>query len=305
MRNLILILLLVLPGSFVSGQELQCNVQVLSSKIQGTNKQVFTTMQTALYEFMNNTAWTNHVFKIEERIECNIMINITEQLSVDQFKGEIQLQLNRPVFNSSYNSVLLNMRDNDVQFQYVEFEPLEFNPSSFTSNLTSLMAYYAYIILGYDYDSYSLEGGTPFFKKAEQVVNNAQYAVEQGWKAHQSNDLNNRYWIVNNILNKDYRYLREFNYRYHRLGFDIFESKQNEARAIISESIKLLQKLYRAKPDPYMHLLQMVFDAKRDEFINIVSEGSTDEKTRIIAMLSEMDATNADKYRKALIQEQK
>src|SRR5512133_1871483 len=172
-----LILLLTLT-TLASSQELNCNVQISAQRIQGSNRQVFENMQRDIYEFMNNTVWTNHVFSYSERIDCNILININEQISSDEFNGTIQIQVRRPVFNTTYNSTMLNFIDNSFRFRYVEFQPLEFDPTTHRSNLVSVLAYYAYIIIGFDYDSFSPLGGTEFFRIAEKIVNNAQNAPE-------------------------------------------------------------------------------------------------------------------------------
>ena len=148
-------------------QELRCNVSISSTKIQGANTNLFRTMQADLYEFMNNRKWTDHVYAMDERIECNIFIQLEEQISSDEFKGSMTVQLRRPVFNSSYETTLLNIKDKDFQARYVEFQPLEFNETSNQNNLTSLMAFYAYVIIGMDYDSFSPEGGTEYFQKAQ------------------------------------------------------------------------------------------------------------------------------------------
>lgn len=293
--RLILSLLVILAGTPLLAQELQCNVSVVSSKIQGS-KTIYTTMQTAINEFMNSRVWTNHVFDVEERIECNIQINITEELSTDEFKGEIQIQSRRPVYNSSYNTVLFNYKDNDVQFRYVEFETLEFNPTLHLSNLTSLLAFYAYIIIGLDYDTYSPSGGTPYFQIAEGIVLNAQSAPEKGWKAFQSSSRRNRYWLANNLLDDKYREVRSFYYQYHRMGLDMLDAKLPEGRSNIAESLKLLQNVYRTKPDPYMQYLKLVYDAKSDEFVNVFGGSYPDEKSRIIAILVEIDPANSKKY---------
>ena len=146
-----LIIILLLSSCILNAQELNCNVQISAQKIQGSNRQVFETMQRDIYEFMNNTIWTNNVFSYAERIDCNILINLNEQLSADEFRGTIQVQMRRPVFNTTYNSTMLNFIDNNFQFRYVEFQPLEFDPNSYRSSLVSVLAYYAYIILGVDY----------------------------------------------------------------------------------------------------------------------------------------------------------
>lgn len=300
MRKWLFIIILISGVTVTSGQELQCNIQVVSQQIQGTNKQVFRTLQGALFEFMNNRNWTNHVYDIDERIECNIMLNLTDQISADEFKGTLQVQSRRPVYGTSYNTVLLNYMDNDLHFRYVEYQPLEFNESTHTSNLTSILAFYAYIILGLDYDSFAYEGGSEFFRKAEQIVNNAQNAQERGWKAFESKDHKNRYWLINNIMDDEFSPVREFYYRYHRLGLDVMDEKVNEGRAEIAESLKLLQEVQRNRPDPFMHLLQVVFDAKADEFVNIFSESFTDEKNRVFTLLSEIDPANSTKYEKII-----
>jgi hypothetical protein len=273
-----------------------CNVQVITQQIQGTNKQVFQTLQTSIYEFMNNTSWSNNVFETDERIECTMLFNIKEQVSVDEFKGTLQIQSRRPVYNSSFNSVVLNYVDNDIQFKYVEFQPLEFSETSHLSNLTSILAFYAYIIIGMDYDTYSFKGGTPFFQAAEKIVNNAQNAQERGWRAMESTSRKNRYWLISNILNEDFSLLREFVYKYHRLGLDMMYEKTNEARANISEYLKLLQQVSRNKPDPFMFYLQVVLDAKSDELINIFKESFDEEKTRVYALLTEIDPSHGNKY---------
>ena len=291
-----LLFFLILPG-IILGQELKCNIQVVSEQIQGTNKKVFETLQSALYEFMNNRNWTNNVFTNEERIECNMLINITDYSGSD-FKGTLQVQSRRPVYGTSYNTVLLNYKDQNFDFSYTEFEPLDFSETSFRSNLTSLMAFYAYIIIGLDYDSFSYNGGTEYFRKAEAIVNNAQNATEKGWKPYEASNNKNRYWLIQNILDEKYSSVREFIYKYHRLGLDRMAEKTNEARDEIAEDLKLLQQVYRNKPDPYMLLMQIVNDAKSDEWVNIFSESLPEEKNRVSKILKEIDAPNTTKYQK-------
>ena len=298
-----LLILFLLIGSNLLGQELKCNIQVNSSKIQGTNKTAFQTLQTALYEFMNNTSWTENVYAPEERIECNIQINISEQIGSDQYKGTIQVQSRRPIFGSSYNTVMLNFLDNDMDFKYIEFDKLEFNLNSFQSNLTSVLAYYAYIIIGLDYDSFSFKGGSDYFLKAEKIANNAQNAQEKGWKPYEGSR-KNRYWLIENILNEKYSPVREVNYRYHRQGLDRMYDKTTEGRTEIAESLTSIQKVYRVKPDQYLFLLQVFFDAKSDELVNIFSESYTSEKTRVYNILSEVDPTRVDSYKKIMEQTQ-
>lgn len=279
-------------------QELLCNVQISAQKIQGSNRQVFISMQKDVYDFMNSTVWTNLVISYSEKIDCNILINLTDQISADEFKGTIQVQLKRPVFNTTYNSTLLNFIDNSFQFRYVEFQPLEFDPNVHKSNLVSVLAYYAYLIIGFDCDSFSPEGGTPFFQLAEKIVSNAQNAPEPGWKPYDGSRNRNRYWLVKNILNKEYSGVRQFVYDYHLNGLDKMESKIGEARSGIVESLRSMQDVYRRKPDPYLYYFQIVLDAKSDEIVNIFTEAFPEEKSRVVQILTEIDPANKVKYSK-------
>ena len=170
-KSIGLLIVLMSVGLYtVDGQELNCSVQVSAQRIQGSNREVFQEMQKALYEFMNNTVWTNNVYSYSERIDCNLLINLTEQLSADEFRGTIQIQARRPIYNTTYNTTMLNFVDNSFQFRYVEFQPLEFDATTYRSNLISVLAYYAYLIIGFDYDSFSPMGGQEYFEMAERIV---------------------------------------------------------------------------------------------------------------------------------------
>jgi len=300
MRKAGLLLLILLFSLNLHSQELRCNVQVVSQQIQGSNKQVFQTLQNAIYEFMNNRVWTNHVYTMEERIECNLMFNITEQLSADDFKGTLTIQVSRPVFSTNYNTTTLNFVDNDIRFRYVEFSPLEFDLNMHQLNLSSILAFYAYYILGLDYDSFSLFGGSTYFANAERIVLNAQSAAERGWKPMDDIAHKSRYWLVKDMIDTDYEPVREFNYRFHRLGLDVMDEKVVEGRTEITNSLELLQQVYRKKPDPYMYLLRLVFDAKVDEIVNVYTESYPEERNRAYDILSEVDKPNANKYKAIL-----
>jgi len=297
MKKLILILL---AGNLIAAnaQEFRCSVQITSPQVQGTNRQVFQTLQGAVNEFINSRAWTNYKFANSERIECSMLMNIQELVGSDQFRGTLQIQVRRPVFNSSYNTVLFNYVDNDLDFKYVEFQPLEFSETSHLSNLTSLLAYYLNIILGLDFDSYGLRSGTEFFQKAEKIVNNAQNATERGWRSGESTSRKNRYWLINNILDEDYAAVREFIYNYHRLGLDMLYDKLVEGRENVAGSLVLLQDVFKNRPDPFMHFLQVILDAKSDEFVSLFQEATEDEKRRVLLILNLIDPTHTEKYRK-------
>lgn len=296
MRKFFILLFICMSSISLFSQELNCNIQILSQQIQGTNKQVFRTMQTAVYEFMNSRRWTDNVYSYDERIECNILINLTEQISADEFRGSIQVQARRPIYGSSYNSVLLNFKDDDVQFKYVEYQTLDYSETTSPTNLTGLLAYYAYVILGIDYDTFSMEGGSQYYAKAEAIVNKMQNTNVKGWKAFESRK--NRYWLIENLLDNAYSPVRECLYRYHRLGLDRMSDRLTEARAEIAESLRLLQKAYRAKPGAF--ILQIFFDAKSDELVNIFSDSFNDEKKRVFNILSEVDPANISKYNKII-----
>jgi hypothetical protein len=296
-KNSLFVMLLLSPA-IADSQELNCNVQISAQKIQGSNRQVFITMQKDVYEFMNNTVWTNNVFSYAERIDCNILINLTDQLSADEFKGTIQVQLKRPVFNTTYSTTMLNFIDNSFQFRYVEFQPLEFDPNVYRSNLISVLAYYAYIIIGFDYDSFSPEGGTPFYQLAEKIVTNAQNAPEPGWKPYDGSRNRNRYWLIKNILDKEYEGVRQFVYDYNINGLDKMESKIGEARTSIVESLRLIQDVFRRKPDPFMYFMQLVIDARSDELVNVFTEAFPEEKGRVVQIMTEIDPANKTKYEK-------
>ncbi len=302
MRKSLIIFFILLAPVLVSAQELRCNVQVVSQQIQGSNKQIFETLQNAIYEFMNNRVWTDRVYNMEERIECNLMINITEQVSADEFKGTLSIQASRPVFNTNYITTTLNFIDNDIQFRYVEFSPLEFDLNSHISNLTSILAFYSYYILGLDDDSFEFMGGTDNFSNAERIVLNASNAPEPGWKPLDNLAHKNRYWLVKDMLQSEYEGVREFYYRYHRLGLDIMDEKVAEGRAEITTSLELLQKVYRSRPDPYMYLLNMIFVSKGDELVSVYSESYPEERNRAHAILIEIDKTNVNKYKAILEQ---
>ena len=282
----------------LSGQELQCNVSVSSSRIEGTYKEIFQSMRNDISEFMNNRKWTDHQFAVDERIVCTIFIQITDQIGADEFKGSIQVQLNRPVFNSSYQTPILNIKDNDFDVRYVEFQPLEFSETSNTNSLTNILAYYANVILGFDYDTFSPMGGTPYFQKARDIVNKSQNAREKGWRAYEGNF--NRFWLIDNLSNKAYSPFRDLMYRYHRQGLDVMADKPDIGRGEIADALKNIQKVYRSRPDTYIN--RIFFDAKSDEIVNLFSKSSTDEKNRLMSILSECDPANSGKYEKIMQQ---
>ncbi len=283
------LLFLELP---VQAQELNCQVRVLSPTIQGSDKRVFETLQTAIFEFMNNRKWTSDQYLTQERIDCSLQITINKRISSDEFEATLQLQSSRPVYKTSYNSIVLNHLDESFNFKYQEFQTIEFNSSTFTSNLSSMLAFYAYVIIGMDYNTYALNNGAPYFQLAQTVVNNAQNAPDKGWRAFESTK--NRYWITENIFNPVFKPLNECMYKYHRQGLDNLTEEKDESRRVITESLESLKKIHRDKPGSL--LLTMFFNAKADEIVNIYSQAYPEEKAKIVSMMSEIDPTHGSKY---------
>jgi hypothetical protein len=292
----LLFVFFILVSGLTRSQELNCIVSINTEQLPGTNKDIFTTLETSIREFMNNTVWTNNVFELNERIECNLLFNISQEVTTGVYKGTLNVQARRPVFGSSYNTVLLNYMDQDIQFKYTEYDPLDFSETSHISNLTSILAYYAYLVLGLDYDSFSSKGGTPYFQKVEKIVMNAQSAGDPGWKAFESRERSNRYWLINNIMDEGFQPLREFNYSYHRLGLDVLDNSIDRGRLVIEESIIELEKLYNAKPDPFMHYLRVVIDSKADEIVQIFSQAPEANKSRVYNVMVKLDPSNVTKY---------
>ena len=288
----ILFIILMWISHGVNAQELFCNVQVNASQIQTSDRKVFQTLQTAIYEFVNNTKWTDASVKNEERIECTFLINIKEKVSNDEYKASIQIQSTRPIYGTSYKSTMINYLDNNFRFRYLEYQSLEFNENTNLSNLTSVLAYYVYIVLGLDFDTFSEYGGAPYYIKAQNIVNNAQNAREIGWKAFESDK--NRYWLVHDLLDTRYEEIHNCYYRYHRVGMDILSEKTEDGRYDITEALEELRGVYRDNPSAF--ILKIFFDAKADEIIKIYSEAFPNEQARIVKLLTEIDPANSTKY---------
>lgn len=280
----------------VYAQELNCNFQVNSTQIIGSDKSIFDVMQTRLKEFVNGRKWTNHNYQISERIECTILINITERVTQNAFKATIQIQSRRPAFNSSYYSTLINHIDKDFEFTFNEFEQLEYSENTYVSNLTSVISFYVHMILAMDYDSFSKEGGQPYLIKAQNIVANAQGSGSSGWKAFE--DTKNRYWLVENLLKPNYAPYRETMYNYHRLGFDVMSSDVNKGRTEVSKSIKSLESIFTYDMNSYQ--LQFFFNAKSDEIIELYKEAPQSEKNEIVAVLKKINPANANDYEKII-----
>jgi hypothetical protein len=294
MKVIPIILFFVLFVHYSVAQELRCNVSVSANRITGVNQNQFRTMQMDLYDFLNNRKWTSHNYSNNERIECSINIQLDRQISSDEYEGIITVQSKRTAFGSSYKTTVLNIRDEDFRIRYQEYQSIDFAETGNKDNLTSVLAYYVYIILGFDYDTYSLNGGTEYFEKARQLVNDSQQYpwTRTGWKSHESDY--NRYWLVDNILNSSYSDYRQLLYDYHRKGLDAMAESVESGRAEIAESLRLIQRVFRARSRLY--ITQLFFDTKSAELVNIFSQSFPAEQDRVIQILKECDPSNASKY---------
>lgn len=291
----ILFFLVLIFNSAIRAQELNCQVSIVSTQVQGTTeKQIFDQLQKSIYDFINNTKWTKDNYTSAERIDCSILINVTSKLSADEYAGTIQVQSRRPVYKSSYSSPLVNYIDDKFTFKYQQFQQLEFNLNTFQNNLTSVLAFYAYVVIANDYDSFSNLGGTEYYQKAQLIVSNAQSASETGWKSFETNK--NRYWITENALQPVFQPIRECLYKFHRLGLDIMYEKPDDGRKEILKSTDLLLGVYKNRPASY--IMELFFNAKADEFVNIFSKGLPDEKTKIVETLTTVDPSNTTKWYK-------
>lgn len=276
-------------------QELNCQVIINTSQIQGSaNKQIFDQLQKSIFDFINNRKWSNDIFGLQEKINCTFQIIINKSLGSDEYSASIQVESARPTYKSAYSSTIFNFQDDDFQFKFQQFSQLEFNENTFQNNLTSVLAYYAYVVLANDYDSFSPLGGTQYWQKAQQIVNNAQSANESGWVSSQSQ--RNRYWLVENTLQPVFKGLRDCMYEYNKNGLDIMFEKTDEGRAAILKSLDLLMPVYKSRPASFN--MQLFFNAKADELVNIFKGASPEEKTKIMELLSTLDPSRTNKYSK-------
>lgn len=305
MKIIKLVLILILAASInVSAQELNARVSVVSSRV-GTyvSPSTFTTLQTALNNFLNNRKWTTDNFGVNEKIDCNFSLNLEPTDEQNVYKATLMIQAARPIYNTSFLSPLVNYRDENIIFKYVEFQQLDFNENRVSgteplqSNLTAIFAYYAYMILGFDYDSYSLKGGIPYFQKAQNIVNNAPDGRGiSGWKPF--DNIRNRYWLVENMLNSRYNVFHDIYYGYYRMGLDQFYDDEKAARAQLLTVLDLLNTFNQENPNTMIN--QFFFQGKTSEWINIFKKAMPQDKVKAAELLSKLDLTNSSKYKDEL-----
>lgn len=293
MRN-ILIFFLFLCTITINSQELNCQITVNFDQISGSNRQVFETLETTISEFVNQKKWTTNTVKQQERINCAMNIIITKRDN-NTFEGSIQVQSTRPIYGTSYESPILNIRDNDLNFKYNEFDQFIFNPTTFDSNLISTIAFYVYVILGADEDTFALNGGEKYLRQAENVMLQAQQSGLAAWSNQVG--VQNRFQLIDNLLSPNLKQFRNAMYDYHRKGFDEMAENKLKGKGAIENAIISLDRLYnKVIGNP---LLRTFFDAKSDEIINLYSDGpNTRSKQRLIVVLQKISPNNSSKWRK-------
>jgi hypothetical protein len=293
MKRISLYILLICLGYSASAQDLNAQVKVISGKIQTSNRHIFQSLETAMKDFLNGRKWCQDQILPQERFDCTFVLNLTSWDGSSNFSGELQVQSSRPVYNTSYYSPLLNVNDKDFDFTYNEGQTIDYSDQTFTSNLASVMAFYAYVIIGMDYDTFSRLGGTPYFQEAQAVVTNAQSSgAYKGWKAFDGNV--NRYWLSENLNNRVYIPLRTIMYDYHRNGLDQMADNSSKGRKVIDDLLPALAQVDRTRLGAMLPLV--FFTAKSDELVSIYSKADPREKTQAVNVLSQADPSNGTKY---------
>ncbi len=275
-------------------QEFNCKATVIAPTVANQDPRIYKSLENAIMQLMNTRRWTNYNYAPAERIDCNFLITVNSQPSIDRFEATMQVNYSRPVFGSDYLSPVFNIVDNDITFQFLEGTQIEFTTERYLTNLSSLLGFYAYFMLGVDADTYKLMGGTEFYETAQQVVSNAQGASDAGWKAFEGQT--NRYWLIDNQLQAVFRPLRELLYNYHRNGFDQMSKDPANARKAIAASIEKLRTTHQAKPSSYN--MQVFFNAKYQELVDLFKPADPAEKSKILSTLSLIDPGHIQKYQK-------
>ena len=292
MRNIAIFSFLLFFG-LTQAQELNCTVTFSTDQVGATNQQVFKTLKKSLTEFVNNTKWTEQTYKGAEKIECSFFFTITAY-NADQFTGTLQVQASRPVYNSTYMSPILNINDKEINFNYIEFQNLTFNPNSFDSNLLSIMAFYANLIIGMDADTYALEGGSKSLESAQNIANLAQQSQIKGWSQSEKNQ--NRYFIITDMLSPTFVSFRKTMYEYHLKAMDKMAENPKESKENIKSALKTLTEVSDSRPNSF--LVRLFFDAKADEIVSIYTDGPKIDVTEVINSLNRLSPTNSSKWGK-------
>jgi hypothetical protein len=297
MKSIILCFLVAFSMFQLSAQELDCKVNILLPQQVISPPEFFNTMKSTIAEFVNNRKWTRDAWNSDERIECTMQITIEQQVDIRTFKGSIQVSSSRPVYNSDYKTPVLNVNDRNFQFTYQENTMIQWSNDQHRDNLSSVLAFYANLMIGMDNDTFSMEGGTEQYLTCQMIVTNAQTAAEEGWRASEKGQ-QNRYWLIENLLTQTFKPIREALYNYHRQGMDKMYQDLTGARTTMSEALLELKNIHKIKPSSYN--MQVFFYAKSDEIVNIYKPLPIEEKQRIYDLCKLIDPGNITKYEKIM-----
>lgn len=280
----------------LQAQELNCTVTINTDAIEGSNKQIYETLKASIEEYVNHNKWTNMTYAEHEKIECSMLL-VVKSRAEDLFLCDMTLQCRRPVYGTTYTTPLINFVDRNFNFAYQEYDRIEHQQDNFSTNLSAMLAYYCYLIIGHDQDSFQRLGGTPFFQQCEQIVNTCQSVSmgeqeQRGWLAFESN--RNRYALTNNLIDEAFKKYRNYYYEYHRLGLDEMSNNVANGRARIAQGMPVLREAYRARPATYV--INTFLDAKADELVDIFRKGTDKEKKEVYEILMDIDATRQETY---------
>jgi hypothetical protein len=300
----LLIFLLAGMSPRLCAQELQANININASRVPSSvDHKIFQTLQSALYNFLNGRKWSNEGFQNNEKIACNFLVNVSSAGDNNTFQATLTVQAGRPIFNSSYNSPLINFQDESFTFRYVEYQSLDFNENRvqgsepYAANLTAELAYYVYLILGLNFDSYSLRGGDPYFQKAQNIVNNAPDSRDiNGWKAFDG--IRNRYWLIENLTNSKYALVHDAYYSYYRTGMDQMYDKEADGRTAILNALNMLNTVNTENANSM--IIQFFFQGRSNELSKLFQKSPPDEKSRALDLLTKLDISNINRYKQEL-----
>ena len=286
---------------FIKAQEIQARLTVITPKISSQiDKKVFQTLQSSLTNFLNSRKWTNDPFQPNEKIQCNFLLNIEQELGNNVYKGKLTVQAARPLYNTTYDSPIMNFLDDNITFRYIEFQPIEFNENRIqgndplAANITAVLAYYVNLILGFDYNSFSLRGGDAYFQKAWNIVNNAPENKDiTGWKSFES--IRNRYWLAENLNSNRFALIHDALYAYYRTGMDLFYENEDAGRNGILNCLNFLNSINTENPNSM--IMQFFFQGKSNELVKVFSKANAEQKSRAKELLNRLDVTNGAAYK--------
>ncbi len=296
-KHIIFSITLLIVSAVGMAQDLNCTVEVITRRVTTTNKQIFEDFKNSVTQFINNRKWITEEVRSNEKIDCAFIFDFST-FEIDKFSCQLSVQSSRTIYGTNYNTKILNYVDNNCNFQYAQFQQLEFQENAYTGNLTSIIGFYVNMIIGMDFDSYSLYGGNPYFKKA-QAIRDAAMNSGSGWQANDGNGSRNRYFLIDNMLDDRFRPLRDAMYRYHMKGLDVMRKDMDEGREGVYNSLKDLKKVYDAMPNAF--ILRIWFNAKADELIQVFKRANPTQKNKSVELLQKMDPANRSRYEEGIL----